>query len=371
MKGQKHIIRYHVMAMACIQGIVSLQENKQSGFAFIYPNLNATAYLSDRVKGDKVKANAGFEVTVVFEGEYADNVVEMSNGIVRELMDHVSFITSAHCDIPRIESHIVINDDGKSMGTFYSQPDTGIEIIVGTPNKIDRTVFETFEKACEDNQHKGRISRSLAWFRKGIGERRILDQFISFWVSIEVVKHILRRKLQMSIREPAEWDGVKDVFTRKITSVNFEDLFTARQEILHGYEEISPIFITKIRNYIDPMRKAIIYCIGSILDLKDDCIDTIAGYSPRRLFTDYSLGLKGVFENLPSDIDKLLQRYPEIITTVKLRDYRLREEKLIDYNFDTSYKAVLPEKTTFLPTGLELEEEGHAGIVGFRGEIHD
>lgn len=373
MPSGKNIMKYHVTATAAINNRRELQQAKQPTWKFQFPANNAEARLSDRVEVRGVKLHAGFNITVIMEGAYSDDVVDIGTSLVDRIVDKISLITVSHCDIPRLLSHITINDDGTSKGIFYHHQDLDTDniIILGTPRKIDEKIFQELWGACDGHKHEDRIERSLAWFRKALSEHYIIDQFISFFVAIEVINPILRDILKHKMRRPKKWDGIKDIFNNKIKSVDFEKVKLARNQILHGYKTLPPEFITEIRSYIAPTRKAVIYGIGRILGLPDAPMDAIASNDPRKLFIRSSIGLKGSFKNLPTETEELLKDYPEITPARKPNLYSIRDTGELDITFSTDFKAKLPEGTIFSVDTMTLTGEKDAGLTPGKAELHD
>lgn len=373
MPSGTNIMKYHVMAMAAINNRLELQKAKLPKWTFQFPANNARALLSDRVEVRDVKLHAGFNITVIIEGAYDDDVVNVGTSLVDRIINMISLTTVSHCDIPRLLSHITINDDGTSKGTFlqHQEQDTDNIIILGTPRKINEKVFKELWDTCDNHKYEDGISRSLAWFRKALREHYIIDQFISFFIAIEVIRPILQGILKHKIGRAKKWDGIKDIFNNRIKSVDFEKVKLARNQVIHGYKPLPPDFIDEIRGYIAPVRKAIIYGIGNISGLPDAPMDIIANNDPRKMLIRSSTGLKGSFKNLPTNIDDLLKNYPEIITTQKPNQYSIRDTGELDIKFNRDYTAKLPEGTVFNVDTMIFSGEKDAGLTPSKAEIHD
>jgi len=263
----------------------------------------------------------------------------------------------AQCEPPKLLTEITIKNDGTSEGQFFEGPDPDSSIIIGTPRAIDENVFKEIWKACDGHTNEERILRALAWFRKAIREQYNIDQFISLFVAIEVIKPLLRDLLRSRVKDPNEWDGVVEIFTRKIRTADFGDIKLARNELLHGFKPLAPEFGPRISAYLEPLRRAIIYGLGDILGLSGQATDLICSYSPRRLFLKSQTGLKGRFRNLP-ELDVLLKRFPEIEINRKPMRFSIETDGKLNITFDITQTFTLPEGTvfeadTFVMTGSE------------------
>jgi len=356
-----NLFRYHVAAMAAIHNRKKLQQDPSGKWDFVFKKPAARVILSDNVIEKEVKLHAGFDIIVILEDVNEPDNIQIATSLVDRILDTISFSTVAQCEPPKLLTDITIKNDGISEGQFFEGPDPDSSIIIGTPRAIKENVFKEIWKACDGNPNEERILRALAWFRKAIREQYNIDQFISLFIAIEVIKPLLRDILKTRVKDPDEWEGVIEIFKRKINTVNFGDIDLARNELLHGFKPLSPEFRSRISDYLEPLRRAIIYGLGDILGLSGQITDLICSYSPRRLFLKSQTGLKGRFRNLP-ELDVLLKRFPEIEINRKPMRFSIDTDGKLHIMFDTSQKFTLPEKTVFEADTFVMRGSKGAGV---------
>ena len=367
LKRMLNLFRYHAAAMAAIHDRKKLQQDPSRKWDFVFKKPAARVILSDNVIEKEVKLHAGFNIIVILEDVNEPDNVQIATSLVDRILDTISFSTVAQCEPPKLLTEITIKNDGTSEGQFFEGPDPDSSIIIGTPRAIDENVFKEIWKACDGNPNEERILRALAWFRKAIREQYNIDQFISLFVAIEVVKPLLRDLLKTRVKDPDEWEGVIEIFKKKIKTVDFSDINLARNELLHGFKPLAPEFGSRISAYLEPLRRAIIYGLGDILGLSGQITDLICSYRPRRLFLKSQTGLKGHFRNLP-ELDVLLKRFPEIEINRKPMSFSIETDGKLNITFDTSQKFTLPEKTVFEADTFVMTGSEGAGVdlTGFK-----
>ena len=356
-----NLFRYHVSAMAAIHDRKKLQQDSSSKWEFVFPKSAARVKLSDYVIEKEVKLHGGLDIIVILEDVDEPDNVQIATSLVDRILDIISFITVAQCEPPKLLTAITKKNDGTSEGQFFEGPDPDSSIIIGTPRAIDENVFKEIWEACNGNPNEERIFRALAWFRKAIREHNSIDQFISLFVAIEVVTSLLRKQLKTKVKDPDKWGGVAEIFKKKIGTVDFCDIEQARNELLHGFEPLSPEFGSRISAYIEPLRRALIYGLGDILDLSGPTTDLICSLHPRRLDLKSQIRLKGKFRNLP-ELDVLLKHFPEIEINRKLKSFSIETDGELTITFDTSPKLILPEKTVFQPDTIEMRGSKETGL---------
>lgn len=356
-----NLFRYHVSAMAAIHDRKALQQNPSDNLEFVFKKPAARVMVSDNVVKKEVRLHAGFHILVILENANGPDAAGIATSLVDRILDTVSFSAVAQCEPTRLLARIEIENDGTSEGEFFEGPDPDDSIIIGTPRAIDGKVFREIWTACDGNPNEERILRALAWFRKAIREQHNIDQFISLFVAIEVVKPLLRDLLRTRVRDPKEWDGVQEIFQNKIKTVDFADVNLARNELLHGFRPLEPEFGSRIAAYLEPLRRATIYGLGTILGLSRETTDRVCGYAPRRLFLKSQTGLKGRFRNLP-ELDVLLTRFPDIEINRKPMSFSVEPDGRLNITFGASQKFALPDKTVFEADTFVMTGPKDAGL---------
>ncbi len=310
---------------------------------------------------DGIRLHTGLEVTTILEGDPGDKLNMTIESVMVQIMGILSFTALASCGDLRLLSHMSIHDDNNTDVEFYSYPLSGDEVIIGTPRAIDENTFTQVWQQWEVSPHKGRLNRALIWFAKGLGEEQTIDKFISYWVSIEVLASILRRKLRFTVKDPGEWEAVKRIFSRFSNSPNFDDVYETRNQILHGFEEFTPAFFQKIKTYITPTRNAALQCIADVLELNDTIQQKLLSLKPRRLLRNLTAQVNGNITGVPQDIPELLRNPPELEAHIKSLSYKLKENGDIDFTIQSTYKFNSPTKMVFNASAAGLS--GHAEAV--------
>ena len=263
-------------------------------------------------------------------------------------------------------SHITLYDNNTAYVEFASYPLSGDEIIFGTPRAIDSEIFTNVWEQWEKTSNPGRINRALSWFSKGLGEEPYIDKFVSYWVSIEALTSILRRQLQQKIRNPDEWDGVKAIFAQLGNSPTFNEVYEARNQLLHGYEDINPDFIKKITSYVPVTRNVAILSISKVLDIKPSAMEQIMALQSLRLLKDFSVETRGTITNLPVNFSDLLQDMPELQGRINYINYALDASGKLNSDINFSQVAHLPSKSVFHAIDGGIRGHDEAGIKGVK-----
>ena len=361
------LFRYHVAAMAAIHNRKQLQQDPSRKWNFVFRKPAAQVILSDNVIEKEVKLHAGFNIIVILKDVNEPGNVQIATSLVDRVLDIISFSTVAQCEPPRLLTEITIENDVTSEGQFFEGPYPDSSIIIGTPRPIDENLFKEIWKACDGNPNEERILRALAWFRKAIREQYKIDQFISLFVALEVIKPLLRDLLKTKVKDPDEWEGVIEIFKKKIKTFDFNDINQARNELLHGFKPLAPEFGSRISTYLKPLRSAIVYGLGDILGLSGEITDLICSYPPRRLFLKSQMGLKGHFRNLPK-LEVLLKRFPAAQFSRESMRFSIEPDGKLNIKFDTRHKFKLPEKTVFEAEGFIMSGPEGTGLdlTGFK-----
>lgn len=205
---------------------------------------------------------------------------------------------------------------------------------------------------------------------KGICEENSTDEFVSYWVGLEVIKHILRRELKRKMRNVGEWDGVKDIFTNKLHFNDFDTIKKdARNGLLHGFRTLDDEFIKEIESYLEPIRKTLIFNIGSILGLEESTILTIANKTPRRIRRNPWSVVEGELKNIPRDFDELVKNYPIIEAEKANKQFSIDKRGELSLTFSISHHFHGPSSAKWEVKATELWGDKDAGIkhTDFKG----
>jgi hypothetical protein len=334
----RRCIQYHSRTLAALAGRKKQQSLPLPAWEFNFPNLGARIALSDGIKRTtEINLHTGLGIIVDLKANSMEEATETSKNLAETLLNFVTFSTLAYCDSARLVSLIDIMDKEPWPFRHCVYPFDDQEII-GSLSIADETLFETIFEAYDRSSDQQRIVRALSWLRKGIGEENTVNEFISYWVGLEVTKPILRRNLAGKMRNPKEWDGVEDIFTNRLHFQNFDTIKqNARNGLLHGFRELDDNFIKEIESYVDPIRRTLIYCIGSILGLTDSITLKIANKDPRRIRRDPWTVIEGDLRGLPRNFDELVRDYPRIDAELADKKFSMDQRGNLSMQFTLSH----------------------------------
>jgi len=281
------------------------------------------------------------------------------------LLNLITFVTSSPCKSAKLLDVIEFGREGNPLcrsNVFDPVPENQLwgSVKVIEQQKFSET-FETYKKS----KYQQRIMRALSWFRKGLNEENIIDEFISYWIALEVLRGILRRKLRFKTRNPEEWDGVKWIFEEKLNFYQFSDIKNARDALLHGFRELSTDFVQEIRNnYLVPSRKAVIFAIGDILGLKENFLITLTGQNPRRARSVPWQVIEGHLEGFTaSSLDKIVRKpFPTIGIKNKQATYQIDKNGKLSVSTRAKYTFKGPPGVRQHIEAIEQWGDKEAGI---------
>ena len=365
----RYIVQYHSRTPAALASIAKQQTFPLSGWIFNYPNLpnyELKIALGDHVKKtDDINLHTGLNITADMKADSEEEARDISKSHVETLLNLISFSSLTYCDAATLVSIISITDKETHPSSYYVYPFSEQEIIGGL-RIIDRPTFGTIFEAYDKSSYQPRTLRALTWLRKGIGEENPVDQFICYWTGWEVIRGILRRNLRCQIRNPREWDGIKVILTNKLSFQNFDAIKHARRRLFHGGKEEDKLdddFVREIKTYLEPMRKALVFGIGSIWGLGDSTtISTIANKIPRRIKQMPWHILKGNFYNLPKDFNELIKNYPTLETEITNKQFSISQEGNLDVEFKVSHRFHATSGIKWVPTETQAWGKKDSGI---------
>ena len=367
----RYHIHYHSRTLVSLAGIKDQQVLPLRGWRFDFTEDKVGIVLVDNVKNsDGINLHTGLNMFVDVGANSEGGAKETSKNIAETLLNLVTFSTLAYCSSAKLVSVMEVCDKGPYLFEHYAYPFDEWELI-GSRCVIDENIFRAIFENYNRNAHKQRIMRTLSWLRKGVGEENKVDQFISYWVGLEVIKHILRRTLRTRTKNLDEWAGVEDVFIHKLS---FQDFGTIKQSgrngLLHGFRELDDEFMREIAGYVEPIRKTLIFCIGSVLGLEDSVTMIISSKTPWGIPKGPSAIIKGEITNLPPTFEELVENYPVIDAEISNREFSLDESGDLNLKFSTSHHFRGPSDTKWDVKAVELWGDKDAGIRrGYIGEV--
>jgi hypothetical protein len=359
----RYCIQYHSRTLAALAGRKKQQSLPLPVWEFNFPNLSVRIALSDSIKHTtEINLHTGLGIIVDLKADSVEEATESSKNFAETLLNLVGFPTLAYCDSARLVSLIDIVDREPCPFRHYVYPFDDQEII-GSLSIVDETLFGTIFEAYDKSSDQQRILRALSWLRKGIGEENTVDEFISYWVGLEVTKPILKRNLARKMRNPKEWAGVEDIFINRLHFQNFDTIRqNARNGLLHGFRELDDNFIREIESYVVPIRKTLIYCIGSILGLEDSIILKIANKGPRRIRRGSWTVIEGGLRGLPKNFDELVKNYPGIDAELANKKFSVGQRGNLNMTFTVSHHFHGSSNTKWEVKATELWGDKDSGI---------
>jgi len=228
--------------------------------------------------------------------------------------------------------------------------------IVGSLSIIHEALFRALFEAYNKSSYQRRTQRALTWLRKGIGEENTVDEFISYWIGLEVIKHILNGNA-------TKWDRVKDIFTNRLHFQNFGIIKTAgRNGLLHGFRELNNEFVGEIGSYLEPVRKTLVFCIGSILGLEDSILLAFVNKIPRRIKQSPWSVIEGILKNIPRDFDELVKNYPVIDAEIVNKKFSMDPRGELSMTFKVTHHFRGPSDTKWEVKAIEQWGKKDDGI---------
>ena len=359
----RYSIRYHSRTLAALTGRAKQQTFPLSGWIFNYPNLpnyELKMALSDHVKKtDNINLHTGLNITAHMKADSEEEARDIPKNYAETLLNLISFSTLTYCDAATLVSIISITDKETHPSSYYVYPFSEQEIIGGL-RIIDRPTFGTIFEAYDKSSNQARTLRALTWLRKGIGEENPVDQFISYWTGLEVIKHVLSPE---KMNTDKEWEEVEKIFKDRLHRQDFKEIKQAgRNGLLHGFRVLDNEFVREIGNYVEPIRKTLIFCIGSVLELEDDTISSIANKTPRRIKQMPWTVLKGNLENLPKDFDELIKNYPTLEGEITNKKFSISQDEDLKVEFTVTHRFHATGAVLFTPTETQIWGKKDSGI---------
>lgn len=341
----RYYIQYHSKTLAALARRERQQTLPLPSWQFNFPGQSLNLALYDSVKKTaNCNLHSGLNIVTCLNQDSLEKAKEISKNSVEMVLNLISFAILTYCEAAKLVTIIRIADKEPHSLEHYTYPFAGQDLI-GSLRIVNESNFRLIFDAYNDNSHQQRVMRALTWLRKGLGEETNVDEFVCYWVALEVVKCILRRKLVWKIRNPGEWAGVEDIFINKLHFQDFRIIEkNARNALLHGHRELDDEFMKEIGEYVQPIRKTLIFCIGSILGIDDAAILAICDKDPRRIRRNPWAILEGNISGLPTDFDELAKNFPTIDTEIVNKEFSVDQKGELSMAFKVSHRFSAPKR---------------------------
>ncbi len=365
----KYSIQYHSRTRVALAKLDKQQTLPLPGWVFNFPVEEVKIFLFDAIKrSNDVNLHTGLNIITTLKANSLEEAEETSKNFVETTLNLISFSTLTSCSAAKLVSIINVSDANTEAHPFihYAYPFDEQEII-GSLSVINEPTFRESFDAYTKSSHQQRTLRALTWLRKGIGEENSVDEFISHWIGLEVIKHVLSPE---KINTDEEWEKVEEIFTNRLHFQDFKKIKqNGRNGLLHGFRQLDNEFVKEIGSYVEPIRKTLIFCIGSILGLEDDTILTITNKTPRRIRQAPWTVEEGVLKNIPEDFDELVKNYPMIDSEIVNKKFSIAKKGELSITLTVNHRFHGPSDATWEVKATELWGDKDAGIkhTDFKG----
>jgi hypothetical protein len=383
----RYIVQYHSRTLAALADRKKQQTSPLPPWAFNYPKLSnyeLKIALSDHLKKTgNINLHTGLNITADMKADSEEEARDVSKNSVETLLNLISFSTLTFCGPARLVSVISALDTSTQDCSFshYVYPFDEEESL-GSLSVMNEPTFGAIFEAYDKSSYKPRTLRALSWLRKGIGEDGSVDEFICYWIGLESIKHVLAPKKKKSwislefikhVLLPTkktkkkspdeEWKEVEEIFTNKLHFSNFKKIkHYGRNGLLHGFRQLDNEFVKEIGGYVEPIRKTLIFCIGSALGLEENTILVIANKTPRRIRHNPWDVIKGVIKNIPRNFDELVKNYPVVDAEIANRKFSINDTGEVSITFTVPHHFHGPSGAKWEVKATELWGDRDAGI---------
>ncbi|MFA5308038.1 MAG: hypothetical protein WC370_00950 [Dehalococcoidales bacterium] len=339
---KRYLIEYYSKTRISLNDRKEQQTLINNQWIFNYPyrqDCNLTIIVKDKlVKRDNIFLHTGLRIITDIKTDSESKAREISKENVEQIINLFNFSTLASCNSAILVSIINISNDSSPF-TYYPQQFQEQDLLYALV-KIDKSEFEIVFESYEKSDNKSRIQRALSWLRKGMGEEDCVYEFISYWNGLEVIKHILSKENNVPNKE---WEKIQVIFEKELKMGHFSKMKQEiRNGLLHGYKQLDNEFMEKIKYYVEPAKKTLVFCIGDILSLEKDFILNLFNKTVKNPGNIQSI-IQGHYENLPEELDKLIDKYPSFDELLLQKQYSISKEgeltvkTISTHQFDSGY----------------------------------
>lgn len=358
----RYSIQYYSRTLAALVGRDKQQTFPLSRWVFDFPVHEVKIVLFDSIKRtDNINLHTGLNMITALKANSVEKASETSKGFVETLLNLVSFSTLTFCNPAKLVSVINISDTDTEAHPFmhYVYPFDGQEIL-GSVSVIEEATFKALWEAYNKSLQQHRIMRAMSWLRKGIGEESTVDEFISYWIGLEVIKHVLSSE---KMNTDKDWEKVEEIFTNRLHFQDFKKIKRdGRNGLLHGFRQLDDEFVKEIGSYVESIRKTLIFCIGSILGLEENTILTITSKTPRRIKQAPWTVMKGNLKNLLRDFNELVKNYPTLDAEIINKQFSINQEGNLAIKFKVTHHFRGPSAIKWELREIEHWGDKDAGI---------
>lgn len=376
-----YIQRFYKTNIALSKNRKAQQADPLPGWDFKFPHDNVSICVKDEVVDvDGSRFHIGLDIIAEVDSENMDDAINTSMMYSEAVVNMFVFSTLSKCDILKIISVIEFDNDMNANFRNNVYPPDLSDMIP----KIVPLEFDTFNKiyeGCNRLNNSKRLMRAMSWLKKGINEKNSVDKFISFWVGIEIIKCFSQKdtntdsdnsiaknfkkitcgrlcKEHCVAPRVDEWTTIENIFIKKLKRSDFRKVKGARNAILHGFGELSPMFHDKIEEYQRVAMEVLLWGLGDIIGIEDELVKSIIknGNWEKTLNMWYIIG--GGIEGLSGEIREDFKNFPKIKLGESGVKNKINDDGSISVQFENEFKPSSGSKNIkWMANFLEMRGE--------------
>ncbi len=361
-----YLIHLVASTLASLSSRADQQRTPPPVWNFEFPTLGIRIALRDQLEErDSLKLHTGLALICEVAASNQEEGFLRARTIAEGIASLVSFASMTSVGACQTRSVIEVNPSGN--GHRYRQFLYLTEgIPPGSLKVIDEMQFRRIWKQFNDHPEQQRLARALAWLSKGFGMENSFDEFMAYWIGLEVLRGILRRNLLK--KEKDKWDGVRAEFPGEPNLPTFDQVKELRDEMLHGYKELDHHLLQRVKQSVDPCKKVLITAIGKILNLPEADVRDVCAQSLRRARVRPYFVMEGAMDG-PVQFEDALGTYPSVsIEITEKPKYALTSRGSISINIKPKCTFSCKPEVRFHARAMEYWGDPDSAIEG--AEIH-
>lgn len=277
LKLQRYIVRFNSCS--------NLEINKR--FDFQERDFFIAVRENKRYAQDNPDYPSQLIIDVIIEGETLYDVIDKGKRVAETILGMISCSVSCFTDLCQFDRAINFSDginDREFVQNIYYNYNISLK------RELKPEIFSIFHKKLviarkkESQNYINKISRSFRWYRKGLIEQELFDQFINFWTGLECIKDLLNAKYSNKTKvylrkcpncgfeyEVPSSEGIKYLLTTKLGFPDqiWRELRETRTSIIHGYRPLNEISPKAIR-LLPFLQRALLFGLLDLLEFTEE-----------------------------------------------------------------------------------------------------
>lgn len=231
-------------------------------------------------------------ITVVISANSIEDAVTEAQYAAEEVASLLALSTSAAIDICRPDRAIDCSEGVKDRILWQR---LRLPACILSVREFSPELYDYFHQALLNGITIGgsnsilrgnqeRFARAAHWYRKGILEQELLDQYQNYWTALEAMKIILNRRYKLKNAEKVEFPckkcgygkkvpteaGIKELIKRAgFKEALWSDIRKVRVDIVHGNEPLSKI-TPKAQALVPNLQKLVLFGLLECLNIPDE-----------------------------------------------------------------------------------------------------